>query len=288
MASTAKTAVACMALASALFAATSLIAKILGQPSDVASALPPFMISAGRFGFAFCTLLVVLILRPTLRPAFRDVHWVWHLARSACGWLGVTCMFTAVARMPMAEASAISFLNPIFTMGLAVLVLGENLTLRKILAAAMALIGAVLIIRPGAEAIQPAALFALGSAAFMGIEGLFIKRLSDAEPGMQILVINNAMGATIALTAASFVWQMPSLTQWAFMVALGTVMVSGQSLFIQALKRAEVGAVLPVFYSVLVFAALYDLALFQVVPSGAAIIGAAFIVSGALILALRR
>lgn len=288
MASTAKTAVACMALASALFAATSLIAKILGQPSDIASALPPFMISAGRFGFAFCTLLVVLILRPPLRPTFRDVHWGWHLARSACGWLGVTCMFTAVARMPMAEASAISFLNPISTMGLAVLVLGENLTMRKIIAAAMALIGAALIIRPGAQAIQPAALFALGSAAFMGIEGLFIKRLSDTEPGMQILVINNAMGAAIALIAASFVWQMPSLTQWAFMAALGTVMVSGQSLFIQAMKRAEVGAVLPVFYSVLVYAALYDLALFQVVPSGAAVIGAAFIVGGALVLALRR
>lgn len=277
-----------MLAASALFAATSLIAKILGQPLGNAAALPSFMVSAGRFGFAFCALLIVVSARPALRPPMRDIHWGWHIARSACGWLGITCMFTAVARMPVAEASAISFLSPIFTMGLAVLVLGENLTARKIIASLMALTGAMLIIRPGGDAIQPAAFYALGAAAFMGIEGMFIKRLSDAEPALQILIINNGIGATIALIAASFVWQMPSLTQWVFMAALGTIMVSGQSLFIQSLKRAEIGAVMPVFYSVLVFATAYDLALFGVVPAAAAMAGAGLIIAGALVLALRR
>lgn len=288
MANAPRLAMVLMVMASALFAGTSLIAKILGQPLAGAAALSPFMVSAGRFGFAFCALLAFVALRPNLRPKFRGARWDLHLARSLCGWSGVSCMFTAVARMPVAEASAISFLNPIVAMGLAIAFLGENLTARKICATVLALAGALLILRPGGEAFQPAALFALAAAGLMGIEGYFIKRLSDSEPALRILLINNAMGAAIALSVALSLWQMPSAQQWGFMALLGVVMVCGQALFIQTMKRAEASAVLPVFYSVLVFAALYDRVLFGVTPALSAILGAGLIVSGALLLVSRR
>lgn len=273
-----------MTLASALFAGTSLIAKTLGLPMMGAEPLPPFMVSAGRFGFALCALLVLLSVRPALRPSFRGARWDLHLARSLCGWSGVTCMFAAVARMPVAEASAISFLNPLVTMALTIVFLGESLTARKLIAAGLAMTGVLLILRPGAEALQPAAFFALGSAALMGCEGIFIKRLTGREPALRILVINNAIGASVAVLVALTVWQAPSLGQWALMGLLGTVMVCGQSLFLQSFKRAEASQVIPAFYAVLVFAALYDLVLFGVVPGALVIAGAGLIVSGAILL----
>ncbi len=197
-------------------------------------------------------------------------------------------MFAAVARMPIAEATAISFLSPLVTMFLAVLMLGEHVGLRKIVAATLAVAGAVLILRPGSAAFQLAGMFALGSALFMGIEIVFIKRLSDTEPAMRVLLINNSIGACVSLTVATLLWTWPTMLQWLLLILVGAVMVSGQTLFIQAMKRGDASLVVPAFYSVLIFATLYDFVVFGVVPSWLAIIGATLIVSGAIVLAGQR
>ena len=281
-------AISFMVGAGALVAATSILAKALSLESGGSEGLNPFQISAGRFAFALLALMFVLAAFPKARPDFAGAHWNWHLCRSLSGWLGVTCMFAAVARMPIAEATAISFLSPLVAMALAALLLGEAIGRRKMLAAALAVIGAILILRPGTEAFQLAGLWALSAALFMGVETIFIKKLSDAEPALRILVINNAIGAILSLTVASFVWVWPTGLQWGLLVALGVIMVSGQAFFIQSMKRAEASFVVPAFYTLLVFAAIYDFIFFQTIPVPAAIIGATLIVSGAIILAVKQ
>lgn len=67
-------AVLAMLAASALVAATSVLAKWLGLDAGDAAGLHPLQITAGRFGFAFLALIVVLTARPNLRPKFVDVH----------------------------------------------------------------------------------------------------------------------------------------------------------------------------------------------------------------------
>lgn len=277
-------AILAMVAASALVAITMLIAKALGQPLQGQGALHPMMVSAGRFAFALVALSVVVALRPDQRPTFAGTRYDLHIARSICGWLGVTAMFAAAARMPLAEATAISFLSPLITMGLAILVLGERATARKGVAAALALAGALALLRPGTEAFHPAALLALLAATLMGIEVTVIKRLSDTEPPMRVLLINNVIGATIAIFAASFVWTTPSALQWALLILLGVIMVSAQASFIQAMKRAPASLVVPVFYITLAFAAIYDFAIFGVRPTGMALAGSALIIAGAWIL----
>lgn len=270
--------------AAALIAMTSIIGKSLGVEMDGRAALHPLQVSAGRFTFAALTLLVVMSVVPRLRPDFGGANWRLHFLRSVCGWSGVTAMFAAVAKMPLVDATAISFLSPVVTMVLAALMLRETVGSRKILATLLALSGAMLILRPGSDAFQTASLYALLAAALMGLEAIFIKRLSGTEPAMRILVINNLIGTGIAVLAASLVWTTPSAEQWVLLVLLGGVMVCGQALFIQAMKRGDASLVMPVFYFVLVFAALYDLALFGVIPGIFAIAGAAMIVLSAIAL----
>ena len=57
---------------------------------------------------------------------FRKPHWRLHIARTSFGWAGVTLMFASVAYIPLADATAISFLNPVFGMMLAIPLLGEK------------------------------------------------------------------------------------------------------------------------------------------------------------------
>ena len=216
------------------------------------------------------------------------VNWKLHLARSLCGWLGISSMFAAVAQMPLAEATAISFLSPLVTMGLAVVMLNERLGLRKIVAAGLAISGALIILKPGTDAFQMAGLFALAAAGLLGLEGIFIKRLSDSEPALRVLIINNGIGAAIASIAVLAYWTWPNPSQWSLLVAIGAIMLTGQSLFIQSMKRGDASFVIVALYLVLAFAALYDFIVFGVVPEGMVIIGAGLIVTAALTLALQK
>ena len=101
-------------------------------------------VSFGRFAFA------ILILAPFglwLRPSFAGAAWRTHMARSAFGWLGVTCLFAAAARMALADATAISFPNPLVTMALAVVMLGERVSRLQWFAAGVAVLGVVVLVR---------------------------------------------------------------------------------------------------------------------------------------------
>lgn len=284
-------AAAIMIGASAIIAFTSLLAKALGQGVDWAggagdaASLHPLQVSAGRFAFAF---LAVSIAFAWVRPGFIGTRWRLQAGRTLCGWMGVTCLFAAAARMPLADATAISFLSPLATMGLAILLLGERVGPIRWMAAGISIAGALILIRPGMEAFQPAALIALAAAGFMGLEAILIKTLSRLEPPVRILFINNAIGTAISITAALFVWRDPNAQQWAMLAILGVSMVGAQALFIQALKVADASYVIPFFYATLLFATLYDFALFGELPDALGALGAVIIVAGALLLAWRE
>ncbi len=275
--------------AAALVAATTLMAKVLGQDL-LGEPLPGFMVSAGRFAFAWMALLPVILI---MRPGFSGTRWRLHAARSVAGWATVTCIFTAAALMPLGDATAISFLNPLIAMVLAIPLLGERVGPWRWAAAGMAVIGALVLIRPGMSAFQPAALIALAAALFGAFEVIFIKMLTgrsegDGEPAIRILFVNNTIGAVVSLAVALAVWQWPTPAQWLVLAAIGVVMVTAQSLFLQAMKRADASYVIPFFYAALVFAALYDAAVFAVIPVPLSILGAALIVTGAIVLVWRE
>ena len=275
---------ALMIASCALIAATTLMAKALGRGVD-GSALHPLQVSAGRFCFAFLALLPIVAW---LRPGFRGARWAIHLGRSLCGWAGISCLFAAAALMPLADATALSFLSPLITMLLAIPLLGERVGPWRLGAAGIALCGALILIRPGSDAFQAAALIALAAAVFLGLEAILIKRLSDGEPPIRILTINNAIGATVSLAAASLVWVAPTSQQWAVLALLGITMLSAQTFFIQSMKQGDASSVMPFFYATLVFAAVYDFVVFGDLPTFAGVIGAGLIVGGALLLAWRE
>jgi drug/metabolite transporter (DMT)-like permease len=269
--------------ASAIVAAVSLLAKALGRGVG-GEALHPLQIAAGRF---LSALALVSVISIWLRPRFAGAAWRVHAGRSLCGWAALSLLFAAVTRMPLAEATAISFLSPLAAMVLAIPLLGERVGPIRWTAAAIAMVGALVLIRPGTAAFQPAALMALASALFMGMEAILIKRLSGTEPPMRILLINNAMASLFGVVAASFVWIMPSPIQWLMMAGLGS-MLGAQILSIQAMRAADASYVMPFFYATLVFAALYDVALFGEWPDLWSQLGIAIIVAGAIVLAWRE
>ncbi|MEM7489331.1 MAG: DMT family transporter, partial [Pseudomonadota bacterium] len=248
-------------------------------------ALPPLPVTFGRYLFGAVAIFAV---SAGVRPRYKPRHAKLHLGRILCGWGGVTLMFAAVATIPLAEATAITFLNPVLAMILAIPLLGERVGPVRWTAAAIALAGAALLLRPGMGAIAPGALLALGAALLLGCEVLFIKRLTQVESLLATLVWANGLGLVIATLAALPGWQPPSPAQWAGMAALGFTMAAAQGCFVNAMARADASFVTPFGYLTLVFAGLYDAALFGVVPDAIGWAGATLIICGAGLLAWRE
>lgn len=273
-----------MLCATAFIAATTLLAKALGTDA-LGPALHPLQVSHGRFLFAWLAIATIAL---ALRPRLTRPNLPQHIGRTLCGFVGVTCMFAAAAAIPLADATAISFLNPVFAMIFAIPLLGEKVGKWRWLAAAIAFTGALILIRPGTGSIAPGALLALGAALALGLEVTFIKRLAGRERTLQILLVNNSIGIVIATLAVIAVWQPPTPAQWAGLVGLGLIMAAAQGCFVNAMARADASFVTPFSYLTLVFAAAYDFAIFGVTPTGLSYLGAAIIIAGAALLAWRE
>jgi len=273
-----------IAVACAFIAATTLIAKALATEQFGAS-MHPFQIVFGRFLFAF---LAFALATAILRPPLQRPHLPLHVARTLGGWAGLALMFASVAHIPLADATAISFLNPVFGMIFAIPLLGEKVGKWRWSAAGIAFVGAIILLRPTPDSFQPAALLALGAAVILGFELNIIKKLTRRENPFSILLINNAIGVCVAGFAVMWVWAWPTPAQWALMAVLGCAMAVAQTCFVNAMARADASLVAPFSYGTLIFAAIYDVLFYDVVPDGVTIAGAAIIIAGALLLAWRE
>ncbi|PIE13256.1 MAG: hypothetical protein CSA70_06790 [Rhodobacterales bacterium] len=282
-------AISLMLVATSFIAASTLMAKIAGtgRLGDLVLGDPlhPLQVSQGRFLFAFL-LIGTTALATRLRVRRPNLH--LHVLRTFCGWGGISLMFAAVTFIPMADATAISFLNPIFAMMLAIPLLGERVGPWRWLAAAIALCGALVLLRPTPASFQPAALLALTAAVVMGLEITVIKLLANREPPFQILLVNNAIGLTIATLAVVWVWQAPTVAQWAALAGVGFAMALAQTCFVNAMARAESSFVVPFSYATLIFATLFDATVFGQRPDAISALGAAIIIGGAALLAWRE
>jgi drug/metabolite transporter (DMT)-like permease len=115
-----------------------------------------------------------------------------------------------------------------------------------------------------------------------------MKKLSRIEGPFQILFFNNMLGLIIATMAVVAFWVQPTGAQWAVLAALGLSMALAQTCFINAMARADASFVAPFSYGTLIFAALYDVVFYKVIPDAVTLIGAAIIISGAILLAVRE
>ena len=277
-------AVAFMLTATLFVAATTLLAKALGTDT-LGPPLNPLQISHGRFLFAWIAIAGAVAV---IRPRFSRPHWPLHIGRTVFGWGGVSLMFAALAFIPISDATAISFLNPVFGMVLAIPLLGERVGPWRWLAAAIALIGTLILLRPTPGSFQPAALLALAAALFMGLELILLKRLSGREGPLQILFLNNSLGLALASLAVLFVWLPPTPAQWAALAGLGLLMALAQACYVNAMARADASFVTPFSFLTLVFAAFFDAVVFRALPDLISVTGSAIIISGAALLAWRE
>ncbi len=225
--------------------------------------------------------LGLVFLIPMLRPLFnarltRRAVALFSL-RGAVHTLGVILWFYAMTRISIAEVTAMNYLNPVYVTIGAALFLGERLAARRILAVIAALIGAVIILRPGFRDLDAGHFAMLFTAAAFAASYLTAKRMSDE---FRPVVVVAMLSITVTLGLAPFawaVWVTPTLVQilWLFLVAAFATM--GHFSMTMAFAAAPISVTQPVTFLQLVWAVLLGTLAFGEPVDGWVVLGGAVI-----------
>jgi drug/metabolite transporter (DMT)-like permease len=240
----------------------------------------------------FRAALSVILLLPMI-AAGRVKPWhskriVGHFWRTAMGTGSMVLGFYAVSMLPLADATAIAFSQPLFSVVVAALVLGEKVRWRRWSATVIGFAGVLVMVRPGEGSLQLGALVALANAAAVSLSILLVRRLSDSETPLMILT-QFAIFSTILLTVpAILVWRWPDFWGWVLAIGIASSATVGQYFWVQAFKSGEMSAVAPFEYMRLPFAVFVGWLIWGEMPVIWTYVGASIVIGSALYIAHRE
>ncbi|AUH66137.1 EamA family transporter [Paracoccus zhejiangensis] len=241
-------------------------------------ALPAPQAAFIRFLFGLAFLLPVIV--PTLKQGFPADVWRLFLLRGALHVAAVIAWFYAMSRITVAEVTAIGFLNPIMVTIGAALIFGEKLAVRRILAIAVALIGALVVLRPGLRPMDPGHLSQVAAAVCFGLSYLIAKQLAERVPATVVVAM---MSLTVSIGLAPLAlmdWVPPTLEQIAWLGLVAVFATAGHYTMTRAFAAAPLTVTQPVTFLQLVWASLLGVFVFGepvdawVLLGGAMMIGA--------------
>lgn len=263
-----------MLLATLLFICMDTTAKALVQT------LPVAQVVWSRF--ACQTLLMVLIFLPSLKQRLRTRHLGLQLLRSAILFAATSFFFTGLYFMELAETVAIFEIAPLLITVLSAIVLREHVGPRRWAAVMVGLLGALIIIQPGMEVFQPAALLPMGAAFCYASYQIATRYLGADEPIWTTMLYTTGVGALLGTLALPFVWQTPGMGELALMSLFAVFGMSGHFCLVYALGQAPASVLAPFNYAGFVWAALLGFLVFAETPAPLTALGAAIIVSAGI------
>ncbi len=211
-----------------------------------------------------------------------------HLMRGLAHGSAVGLWFFAMARIPIAEVTALAFVAPIFTTLGAALFLGEKLRARRTGAVLMAFAGTLIILRPGLAVVDIGALAQLAAAPLFATSFLIAKRLTETEASSTIVAFLSLFVTLTLLPAALVIWRPPTWEEVAWLCLTAALATAGNYTMVQAFRAAEITVTQPVHFLQLVWATLLGLYVFGEVPDVWTWAGAAVIVASATYIAHRE
>ena len=238
-------------------------------------------------------LVFTLIMIPAMVPgsplyAMRTERLRFQVLRGAA-LIGSSVFFISGLRyLPIAEASATSFVSPLFVTALSVIFLGEYVGLRRWIATAVGLIGVLVILRPGTGAFHPAAFFPIVSSSCWAVALVLTRMMSGREAAITTMTYSAIVGLAIVTVLAPFAWVTPSWNQILLGIFIGFSATAGQWVVVLAFRYADASVLAPFQYTQLLWVGILGFLIFGDVPDIWTVIGAVLVVGSGLYTAHRE
>lgn len=253
------------------FVAVTAVVKHLG--SDMPAAQAAFL------RYVLGLVFLIPMIKPILAARLSARQLTLFATRGTVHSLGVILWFFAMARIPIADVTAMNYLVPIYVTIGAALFLKEPLPPRRLAAVMVALIGALIILRPGFRTIDPGHIAMLGTALGFGVGYLIAKHMAG-EVSAAVVVGMLSITVTIGLAPFAYaVWVQPTFSQigWLFLVACFAT--AGHYTMTLAFAAAPLTVTQPVTFLQLVWAVMLGAIVFGEAVDGWVVLGGTIIMA---------
>ena len=262
------------------FVGVNAIVRYLG--TDLPAAQSAFL----RFGFGMVILLPALI--SVLRGGFAPGVLRLCAGRGVLHTVAVVLWFYAMARIPLAEVTAIGYLNPVLVTLGAALFFGERPSRDRVAAFGVALAGAVIILRPGLREVTSGHLAQVGAAVFFAGSYLFGKALSGRASAAAVVAMLSLSVTLGLLPFAMWVWVPVTVAQLGWLALVAAFATLGHYCMTQAFQAAPMAVIQPVTFLQLLWATLLGTLFFGESLDVYVLIGGAVIIAAISFVTLRE
>ncbi|WP_191090152.1 DMT family transporter [Histidinibacterium aquaticum] len=258
----------------------------------VGDAVPVGQIMVWRSAVALGPILLYMALRGDLPGGLRTRRIGLHLTRSLFGALSMALSFLSFIHLPVATAQALAFLAPVLMLPMATLLLGERAGVAGVIAVALGFGGAIAMLWEALEAPGQGALVGgaagLGYALTMAFVRVHIKTMTATESAGAIAFYFAVTCTLAGLATWPFGWAALWPREVMLLTGAGLLGGFGHIAATEALARARVSDVAPFDFTGLLWAVIFDLLLFGLVPGPVAMLGALAILMASMLVLRRR
>jgi drug/metabolite transporter (DMT)-like permease len=213
------------------------------------------------------------------------------IARGAVGTLALVCVYYALTVIPLAEATVLQYLHPMFTAVLALLFLKERIHVSTLFCIGFSFLGLLTIARPelifGGASIVSLSYFAIGVAVLgsfgSAVAYVLVRKLSKTEDPSVIIFYFPLLALPLSLILLGDDYVMPRGEEWLMLLMVGVFTQVGQIGLTKAMQTESASKATAFSYFQVVFAAFFGWLVFSEVPAFWTWVGAGFILLGALI-----
>jgi drug/metabolite transporter (DMT)-like permease len=211
------------------------------------------------------------------------------LLRGFVGFLGLTCVYYSLTHLPIAVATVIQYMHPVFTALLAAVFLRERIDATLFISLGLSVAGLLFVAKPDAifgasEPLHRLALAAaIGGAFFSGVAYTIVRRLSRNEHPLTIVFYFPLVTVPLSLPTVVQDFVMPIGWEWAVLLGVGVFTQLGQVWLTHGIRHEPAGRATALSYLQVLFAAAWGLLFFSEIPDGFTLAGALLILAGALL-----
>lgn len=258
------------------FAMMSVFVKLIG--TDLPTSVLIF------FRFATSLILIIPWVLLSNRFTFKISEPFYYFIRIVAALLALFCVFYVIKLIPLVDALLLNNTAPLFVPIIAFLITGAKTPKKAIFGIVLGFIGVGIILNPGKEIFSPASLIALASGVFAALAIVHMRLISKSSPTIQMLFYYFLVSTLIAGMLTLYQWKTPeNLKIWLLLLGIGLFGTLYQLFATLSYITAPVRLMSPLVFLTVVFGGVFDWLIWGHVPSLLTIIGAVFVIVGAII-----
>jgi len=232
--------------------------------------------------FAFNMGLVLALFARRLPAVARSRSYRLQIWRSTLLLVTAILFYMSLRTVPLADASALFYLSPVIVTALSMPILGEYVGPRRWAGVVISFCGALIIVRPGTEMMQPALLLALAAACTLALLQIATRQLSRYDSTLTSLFYTALVGALVMSAVVPFHWIAPDAWGWLLFCVLGFFGGASHYAMIKAFEAAPAPTIAPFIYSNLIWATAVGFLVFGDLPDGWTFLGATIIAASGI------